>query len=115
MAGKNSTPEIKFTYKKRNDNQVFYVDGLFGGLTPKGMLYIDLFQERMPTPKEIRFNLTDEGRLGEEIERNSIAGVVRDVQCGLVMNMDTALAIKNWLDDRIKEMGRISAKEGMHK
>jgi hypothetical protein len=99
----NAPSEIVFHYIKTSNYRSYHVDGFYGGLTPKGNLYAELFIERKATPqKEIykikanKFGPTPDEKEGKE-------GFIREIEAGLVMDYQTMLALKKWLDERIIE------------
>ena len=94
--------ELDFHYLKTPCYRTYHVDGIFGGIAPNGNLYMELFIERFPTPKVVRCKLTPEGP-GEEVSREGKDGVIREVEGGLVMNINTATTLRDWLDGKINE------------
>jgi len=94
--------EIEFHYLKANSYRSFHVDGVFGGITPKGNIYMELFLERGPTPKGIIHELNDDGSLGKELSRHGKTGLIREIEAGVVFDVATAEAIRNWLAGKIK-------------
>jgi len=104
--------EIEFHYLKTNSYRSFHVDGIFGGITPKGNIYMELFLERAPTPKSIVREFNDDGSLGKELSRQCKTGLIREVEAGVVVDLATAEAIRNWLTNKIKVLkSRSSTKE----
>lgn len=107
-------------YKKTESYRSYHVDGLFGGLTPNGQLYIELFLERLVTPQTIRYTIASDGSLGDEKigDRIGKSGIVREIEAGLIMHISTAKIIKSWLDEKIKEhdaiMNKIGTMGGIH-
>ncbi|MFH1260012.1 MAG: hypothetical protein ABII74_09465 [Elusimicrobiota bacterium] len=93
---------IDFNYIKTPSYRTYYANGIFGGLTSRGELYLELFTERNVTPKIIKYEVTDEGKLGKEIKREGLQGMVREIECGLLINIDTAKSLVEWLNKNIK-------------
>ena len=60
-------PSIKVHYIKTNNYRSYHVDGIFGGITPKGNIYCELFVERQVTPQQITYKIGD-GKLGKEMK-----------------------------------------------
>ena len=96
---------VDFHYIKGPGFRTIHVDGALGGLTPSGFLHIAVYAERMAIPRHVVQAVTSAGQLGEEIksERESKAGVVRQLEVDLFVNEDTARNIRNWLDDKLEE------------
>jgi hypothetical protein len=78
-------PKVRFDYIKSPQFRVVHVDGAYGGITPRGQLFISLYSERLPIPTAIVHQLNPNGQLGDEIlsERETRKGVVREVEIGL--------------------------------
>ena len=100
-------PDIDFHYLKTSSYRTYHVDGIFGGLTPQGNLYAEIFLERKPTPTMIRQKVKETGELGDEVLREGKSGFIREIECGLIMNIDSAKDFHKWLGDRIAEFDKI--------
>jgi len=103
--------EMDFHYVKISSYRVHHVDGIFGGLTPRRNIHAEIFVERKPTPTRIRFAVEESGELGDEIEREGKNGFVREIECGLVMDIHTAKSFRDWLDSKIQELEKIFPEE----
>ena len=102
---------LKINYIKTNTYRTYYIDGAHGGLTPKLKLYMDLFIDRNITPKIIEHNIDENGNLqneGKVIEAKE--GTAREIECGLIMDMDTAKSLHDWLGKKIEEYEQIIVK-----
>ena len=97
---------LDFHNVKTQSYRTFYCDGVFGALTPSGKVYLDLYLERLPIPKSVKMKLT-EGENGstetQELSRAGKEGVIREMECGLIFDIPTALKIRDFLDQKIKE------------
>lgn len=103
---------ITFHYLKSNNFIIHHIDGIYGGVTPKGFIGINFFSERFPIPKTVTQELIDGKQLGKEISIETKEGVIRQVECGVVMNIDTAKSIYKWLERQIIEYERYIKQEG---
>lgn len=99
--------EIDFHYLKTHSYRTYHVDGIFGGLTPRGNLYMELFVERGPTPTLIRNKLTKSGKVGDEVIREGKTGFIREIECGLMMDIETAKVIRGWLNTKIEDFEKL--------
>jgi hypothetical protein len=102
-----ATPsELSFHLIKGTLFRVIYVDGAFGGVTPKLDIRMAVFNERQPIPGVMVQRITPEGTLGDEIiERRVVKkGVVREVEADLVMDYATAKSIHEWLGRKLEEI-----------
>ncbi len=99
----NKPKRIKFTYNKSSNYRTYNADGVIGGLTAKGKIFFDFFNEKRPVPEFVVNELTKEGSLGKEIERKAIDGVIREIECGVFLDIETAVIISEWLNKRIQD------------
>lgn len=102
------TPVVNFDYIKSNFFRVIHADGAVGGLTPTGNIQLNFWSQRRPIPKQVSHPIhqDDAGNehLGEEIKREQRDAVVREVESGIVMDLGTAIAIRDWLQRQIQEL-----------
>lgn len=94
---------------KSNFFRVIQVDGAFGGVSPHGQLRVVLFNERFPIPTHLEHVLEPGGALGEEVRaaRNGRNAVVRELECEVVMTLESAKVIHGWLGEKIKDLEKI--------
>ena len=92
---------IEFHYVKSNYFRVIHADGAYGGVTSRGLIHLDIFSERSPIPQKTQHEITVNGKLGKEVEKQGKSGVVREVEIGVVMNLDNAKSLVEWLNDKI--------------
>ncbi|KRP85974.1 hypothetical protein AOQ73_36480 [Bradyrhizobium pachyrhizi] len=97
--------EIEFHFEKSNYFRVIHVDGAAGSLAPGGnYVHMAVYSERAPIPKKAVFN-SHQGQLGDEVaeKREARSGVFRELEADLVMSLDAAIALRDWLAERILE------------
>jgi hypothetical protein len=104
---------VSFHYIKSNHFRIVHADGAHGGLQPRGHIEIFFFSERFPIPRLTVNPVTDDGKLGDEIrsEREVRDGVVREVEVGVFMNVHEARSLVQWLQDKIAEHEKMTAKK----
>jgi hypothetical protein len=103
--------EVEFDFEKSNYFRVIHVDGFFGGIAPTTqLLHVAVFNERAPIPKKV-FHPVMDGTLQPETvsKRDARSGVFRELEADLVINLEVAVALRGWLDQRITEMQNIRA------
>ena len=108
----DSTPfpkKLRFFYIKGNAFRVLHVDGIIGGITPKGLLHIAAFSERPAIPQSVEHEVSVEGRLSDPVSQEGKTGVVRELDVDMVMTRETATDLRDWLSDRIAEFEKIDA------
>lgn len=99
--------KLEFHYIKSSTFRVIHVDGVHGGVSPKHKLQMAVFSERNPIPQLTVHKVHREGkglRLDEEIiaDRVMRTGVVREVEAELLMDIEVAESLREWLDNQIK-------------
>lgn len=107
--------KIQFFYLKNALFRTLHVDGVVGGLTPRGLIHLAVYSERPAIPQIITQGITAEGRLGEELSREGKEGIVREIDADLLMSKATAVELRNWLSDRILELDQLQQQRGEEK
>jgi len=78
------------------------VDGVYGGLTPSGLMHVAVFNERQPIPEQATYVLNENGIERERLDlRQSKQGFVREVEANLMMSVETAELLRDWLTTNI--------------
>lgn len=95
--------EISFDYLKSNYYREILVTGAQGGLTPRGNIQMTVFAERQPIPNQTVHGVNEDGRIGNEIKEKRLTrqSIIRSVESTLIMDLDTAKNIMNWLKKNI--------------
>jgi len=101
MEKKNQTLTTHFV--KTSDFKTHYITGIFGGVTSANQISMSFFIERNVIPKEITYEVSDEG-LVTEIGREAKLGIVRETPAGVLLDLATAKSIVAWLSDRISQV-----------
>ena len=105
--------EIAFDFIKSNYFRVIRADGAFGGIAPNGSIHMGLYSERHPIPTKIVHGVVKDAEshslLGAEItsKREVRKSIVREMEVDAVMDITQALALRQWLDDRINQYQQI--------
>ena len=107
---KATIKEFTFKYVIPDHIQDCYVNGAYGGLTPRNEISMHLFCERHPIPKTIKHKVNPDGSLSKEISTEIGGNVVRLIQSSVIMDEHTAIAIRDWLSDRINQIGDLKDK-----
>ena len=96
--------QITFKYKFPEDYNPIYVNGAQGGVNSKGEIVANFFFERIALPNKQVHELSEVGTLGQIIRtdpENLNESLVRYVENGIVMNLNTAKEIYQWLGNNI--------------
>jgi hypothetical protein len=102
---------VEFHYIKSNEFRVVHVDGAMGGITPAGLIFVSLYSERPAIPQVMVHEVTEEGQIGPERleERVGKKGVVREIEVGATMSLETAINFVKWLQDRIDLVNKVKS------
>jgi len=102
--------EVDFIYQKTPTYKNYHADGVFGGITPGGYLHLGFFLERNPIPQKIKMEINPDSTLGKEISQEGKKGIIREFECGVIIDLKTAKKIEKWLKDFIEKHERIFPK-----
>jgi len=106
-----SNKQVTYFMEKSPLYKNVHVDGVFGGITPKGLINISFYLERGAIPKKIINSITEKNTIGSEISREGKEGIIREIECGVILDINTAKLINKWLSDKIKEHKKIFSKK----
>lgn len=110
----NGAPkEVAFDYIKTPDYREIHVDGAWGGLTPRGYIQMAFYNERLPIPQQTTFELKD-NQIGGEVKekRRTRQAIIRNVEVDLIMDLNTAESIRDWLNQHIEKLKERLAEAG---
>lgn len=103
---------LNVNYLKTGDFREVSADGILGGPTPHGKLWVCFYNERMPVPQVVRHKLIqlnetgdfqiDAGSPGVPIEGRT--GVVRSMEVGVYISYETAREIHEWLGKQLQQV-----------
>ncbi|RJR20567.1 MAG: hypothetical protein C4582_09015 [Desulfobacteraceae bacterium] len=96
---------IKFKYIFSKDYNPKYVNGAYGGVTPKGEITINFYFERQGLPTSQEYEITNDGRFSNEIKtepEDLQKSMIRFVDTGVILNLTTAKAIISWLSAKVE-------------
>jgi hypothetical protein len=99
-----SPTSIQLHYIKSNFFRVIHLDGTFGGVSPRGNIHMAIFNDRQPIPRMIEHEITSDGRLGEELSRDIRSGIVREVEADVIMDLNAARSLREWLTGKITDL-----------
>ncbi len=91
--------EIEFKYD--DDFKPKYINGAVGNISNKGEFIMDLYYESLSKPDSSTLEILDEGNIQETINYNN--KIIRKVETSVIMDINTAKEICNWLQGLIKE------------
>ena len=105
------TPKtITIHFQKDEDYRVRSVNAVWGGVTPRGDIMVDLCYESQPQPDVVTHEVTPKG-IGAEIERTppTLFSIQRTVLVGVVLTPEHAESIGLWLQEKARESRELRA------
>ena len=104
--GLEKPPAIEFHFGKASSFRDIFVDGAFGGITPRGYIQMSVYNERQAIPQKLAYRIKEDGTLGDELvdEREAKQGYFREIEANLIMDVDTAQAVMFWLAGKIEQL-----------
>ena len=104
----NEPKKIKFVFKRSSDYKLLPVNGAWGGLTPRGDFILEFFVEHNTTPNYVTNEITPEGKLGDEVEKDpkepeGIISVTRELVGGILVSIEHAKSLANFILEKCSE------------
>lgn len=107
----DSPQTIDLNYLKTPDFREIACDGVVGGPTPQGKIWVAFYTERFPLPRIVRHGLIETGP-GEFKLDTSVApeqldgrvGLIRNVEVGVYLSAATAKDLRDWLNKQIETL-----------
>lgn len=103
---------IKYKYIFDNDYNPVYINGAHGGINYQGEIVANFYFERFGLPNSLTQEVTPDGNLGAVTESNPKdldQSHVRVVQNGIIMNLNTAKTIHQWLGQHIASLEKLQS------
>ena len=109
---KEKLKEVQFVFEEADDYKIAHVNGVWGGVTPRGELVCNFFFEHTPVPNvEIRY-VDDKGKLTEKsIRKPSEPSVIRELRVGISLHKEQAISIAKWMLERVKQFEQIQKED----
>lgn len=104
---KKQPDQLRIHNKISNNFHELHVDGAFGGITPRGLLNINFYAERLPIPKATDFKVTNNKLENIGDSADSKKGIIREFEVGIYMTIDAAKQLHKWLEDNIDKFNKL--------
>lgn len=95
--------EIAFHIQKGPSYQTHYVDGAIGGVTPRGKIHLSFYLERGAVPKSVVHEVNEKGILGRQLAVEGKTGIIREMNCGVILDVKAACQLRDWIDRVVKD------------
>ena len=94
--------QVKFVYIKPEKYEVHYINGAYGGFTPRGELLCNFFFEYQRLPSEEVASVKDNrlSTIKTDISKNE---VLRELKVGVVMKPEEAKNLADWIYTKLNE------------
>jgi hypothetical protein len=99
--------EVTFNYFKSQFFRVIHADGAWGGVSPRGDIHISFYNERIAIPDKSRLRISESGTAVRPEEFESTSAIVREVEVDVVVDLTTAIQLREWLNNKIKTLETI--------
>ena len=103
-SGSSPTKQLTFRYLKDPSYRLIPVNGVWGGITPRGEIHLELFHESQAAPEVVIRSVTQKGELGKEIDHQPPREISRTVLVGVMLTEESAESIANWLHARVRQL-----------
>ena len=94
--------KLQFHYLKTDNFRTCVATGFYGGITINGHVNINFYLDRTVIPKKTVIEI-DKDNQGKELrdKQEALIGSVREVQSGIVMDVETAKKTIEWLQKKV--------------
>lgn len=110
MAKSNKTQKdqkhiLKIKYTKSDDHQSYTASGVYGGIELSGYISMNFYRDNLPLPEFADMEVDSQTKkiLKTKHPPNDY-NVIREIKSSIIVDLENAKRIKNWLNDRIKEL-----------
>ncbi len=97
---------VEFRFVNSNYWRVIHADGVYGGVTPRGDILMSVWSQRTALPTSVTHEILADG-LGKEIARESSGAVIRELEAGIVLDVELAKVVVKWLQEKIKDHSKL--------
>jgi hypothetical protein len=96
-------PKLEFQFRNGTHFRVIYVDGAVGGVMPTGQIHMAIYNDRFALPQKLA---SPTGEATAEIDLQADGGphFIREIEAHLVFSLESAVGMRDWLDDKIRRL-----------
>ena len=96
----SNTKSLSVRYRNNAAYRSVHASGAYGGAVPTGEIFLGIFSERTHFPESalVEFDeVTHQAKETVQVEK----GIVREMEVGIIMNLEVAKSIHLWLQEKI--------------
>lgn len=98
---------VEYHLIKGNHFRVIHVDGAIGGITPRGLCHMAIYNERPAIPKLRIQDILSDTELSDERTAKVLGepniGITREVELDMIMDERTVRQLHEWFTRRVGE------------
>ncbi len=95
---------VKYNFIKSQQYRDIQIDGIWGGVHPGGYIQMAVFKDKSHLPEMVEYEVGEDGRIGKESSRELPDGITRVLEVDIAMNLNVAIVMRDWLNQRIREL-----------
>ena len=100
---KGEDRQVKFLFEYDQGYRLIGANGVWSGITPRRDMRLDFFVESVGVPEQVTHLVTENGGLGPELNRSPDHRIVRRLQVGVLLSLDQAESIADFIKKQITE------------
>ena len=94
---------VDTVFVKSPQARSIHYDGVWGGITPQGLIMAAFFTEYRTYPSRVNYEITPEGGLAEQ-SRDDPGSITRQIEAEVFMSLESARSFRNWLSEKITQL-----------
>jgi hypothetical protein len=98
--------ELVYKFLNSPQYRTVHVDGVFGGVTTRGLISLSLYSEHSSLPSKITYQI-NEDRIPQEFSRENFpadVNITREIEINAMFDLEVAKSTRDWLDGHIKTL-----------
>ena len=99
---KATTQKLEVFFARAEDYKIIAANGIWGGVTPRGDVYVDFFVEKNDYPEKLVLEIKAGGKPASQKQRVD-KGLLRECQFGVLLSPKEAISIGEFLVERGKQ------------
>ena len=103
MSRNTHPPQIRYEYESAPEARLQYAHGVWGGINPQGEIEMNFYLESDKIPPYSERIISPDGSFGHETvpDDEGMRVVTRHIHAKVLMNVQTARAVLDWLGDKV--------------